>query len=332
VRRVPPRYLSVQLSSYSLDQLFDAKYDPAYMAQIVSAKGRLGGWKWAVLPVALIMAGAFNVRVGRAQTVSTWDQSSQVSLVASSEASMVSASGGAPSTGIMAVPPRLRTKNDEDRGRVRPFSRIAIATDAGTLGFGAHFATPITRRLNLRGGFDLGNFGYAFTQDGVHHAGALQLRSGSVRLEVYPFRTGLHISPGLLVFKSSVGGAISVPGGNSFSMGDATLTSNVANPVTGSEKLVFARSVMPSLTIGFRNMLERKSRRWTVPLEIGAAYTGHYSAQMSLQGSACYKGYCVATSNAMVQASVVQQQNNLNETMKHYQILPIVTGGVSYGF
>ena len=305
------------------------------MTQTDTATGRLGAWKWGVLLGVLVLAGGPRIRVGQAQMVSARDGSSQVAgaLVASSsnsEEPMVSApDASAASSAIMAV---RAVKAPQDSGRLRPFSRIAIATDTGTLGFGAQIATPITRRLNLRGGFDLANFGYGFTQDGVNHAGTLHLRSGSVRLDLFPFHSGFHISPGLLFFKSSVGGSLSVPGGNSFSMGDLSLTSNAANPVTGNESLVFTRSVLPSLTFGFRNMLARKERHWSVPLELGAAYTGHYSAQINLLGSVCYMGHCGPTSNAMVQASVVQQQNSLGETMKRYQILPIVMSGVSYRF
>jgi hypothetical protein len=276
------------------------------------------------------MLASTGVLVGQAQAASSQDGFSQVA-----GAQFVSTARG-PSlpnvpadSVIMAVPRPLHPKNAR---RLPPFSRIAIATDTGTLGFGAQIATPIARRLNLRGGFDLANFDYGFTQSGVSHTGTLHLRSGSVRLDLFPFRSGFHISPGLLIFKSSVGGSLSVPGGCSFSMGDATLTSNAANPVTGNEGLLFTRSIMPSLTVGFRNMIAREGRHWSVPLELGAAYTGPYSAQIGLQGSACYKGYCVPAGSAAVQASVVQQQNNLDETMKHYRIFPIVMSGVSYRF
>lgn len=271
--------------------------------------------KRAVLLGALVLMGGFSAFGGEAQAAS-WGNAPD---------------GSAGSPAIMATPARAEKKS-QDALRVLPFSRIAIATDTGTLGFGAQIATPVARWLNLRGGFDLANFGYGFTQSGVNHTGTLQLRSGSLRFDLFPFRSGFHISPGLLIFKSSIGGSLSVPGGNSFSMGDATLTSNPANPVTGSEGLVFARSIMPSLTVGFRNMIAREGKRWSVPFELGAAYTGPYSAQMNLQGSVCSMGRCGSTGNATVQASVVQQQNSLDETMKHYRIYPIVMSGVAYRF
>jgi hypothetical protein len=40
----------------------------------------------------------------------------------------------------------------------------------------------------------------------------------------------------------------------------------------------------------------------------------------------------MSVSDPQIQTSVVQQQNDLNESMKHYQIYPIVTTGVAYRF
>lgn len=237
------------------------------------------------------------------------------------------------SAGIVAVPPPLQEKNARrDSRRVLPFSRIAIGTRTGTLGLGGQIATPLMRNLNLRGGVDFFNFGYGFAQDGANYNGQLHLKSGLVSLDYYPFRFGFHISPGVLIFKSRVAASLSVPGGNTFSLGDNDFTSSQSDPVSGSGSVVFSRSIMPALTLGFGNMIAREGRHWSVPFEIGAAYTGHYTSQLNLSGSACTQGFCMSTSSPMIQQSVVEEQNSLNESMKHYQIYPIITTGVSYKF
>ena len=116
-------------------------------------------------------------------------------------------------------------------------------------------------------------------------------------------------------------------------MGDSDYTSDPSDPVTGGGSVVFSRSIMPSLTLGFGNMITRKDRsHWSVPFEIGAAYTAHYTMQLNLSGSVCSQGFCQSTSAPSVQQSISQEQSSLNEAAKHYQIYPIVSSGIAYRF
>jgi hypothetical protein len=303
-----------------------------------------------VLCGVILLVGASSFQSAAAQAASSGDRFSRGATVemASSntldslaarganavEPSSVSgpdASVAAPA--IVAVPPPLHAKNTSpDNRRVLPFSRIAISTRTGTLGIGGQIATPLTRWLNLRGGVDFFNFGYGFAQDGATYNGQLHLKSGLVSLDWFPLRYGFHVSPGVLIFKSRVAASLFVPGGNTFSLGDTDFTSGPSDPVSGNASIAFSRSVMPALTFGFGNMIPREGRHWSVPFEIGAAYTGHYTSQLTLAGSACTQGFCRSTSDPTIQQSVAQEQSSLNEAMKHYQIYPILTTGVSYKF
>jgi hypothetical protein len=303
-----------------------------------------------VLCAVILLVGASSVQAAGAQAASPWNGISQGATVQTASASTTDTVAARPANAgessslsgpdapiaapaIVAVPPPLHAKNtSQDSRRVLPFSRIAIGTKTGTLGLGGQIATPLTRWLNLRGGVDFFNFGYGFAQDGANYNGQLHLKSGLVSLDWFPFRFGFHISPGVLIFKSGVAATLFVPGGNTFSLGDTDFTSSPSDPVTGNASVVFSRSIMPALTLGFGNMIAREGRHWSVPLEIGAAYTGHYTSQLNLAGSACTPGICRSTSDPTIQQSVAQEQTSLNESMKHYQIYPIVTTGVSYKF
>jgi hypothetical protein len=124
-----------------------------------------------------------------------------------------------------------------------------------------------------------------------------------------------------------------VPGGQSFSLGDQNFTSDPSDPTTGSATINFTRKVMPMFTFGFHNMIPGKGHHITVPLELGAAYTGPYSAQLNLGGSACVdQAGCMSTSSSDIQQGVTQEQQQLNEPMKHYQLYPIVMTGVAFRF
>lgn len=243
------------------------------------------------------------------------------------------AATAAASSAIVATQQRLPRAQPAEEGPVRPFSRMAIGTRMGTLGYGAQIATPLTSHLNLRGSANFFNFGYGMGVDGADYNSELHLKSGMVSVDYYPWHSSFHISPGLMIFKSTAGASMNVPGGNSFTLGDVEYTSDPNDPVHGSGTIKFGRTFMPALTIGFGNMIPRRERsHWSVPVDLGLAYTGQNSMSINLAGSACQQGYCMSTSYQEIQQNVVQEQNDINGSMKRFKIFPIVTTGVSYRF
>ena len=298
--------------------------------------------------VVLALVAGLGAGVGLAQTasgpavqgaspqlassnLSETDGMRPAAAMAGVSSSVSDADEAAAAAAVIAVPAPapVRAKNQS----VRPFSRIAIGSKSGTLGLGGQIATPLTRWLTLRGGADFFSFGLNESIDSVNYGGSIALKSGIACVDIFPFGRGLHISPGVLIFKSNISASMNVPGGNSFSMGDSSYTSDANDPVMGGGNIVFSRSIMPSLTLGFGNMITRKDRsHWSVPFEVGAAYTGHYTLQINLTGSACSQGVCVPTSDPSVQQSVAQEESSLNEAAKHYQIFPILSSGIAYRF
>jgi hypothetical protein len=224
-------------------------------------------------------------------------------------------------------------KKNSNEWRVKPFSRIAFATSTGTFGYGGQVATPLTRWLNLRSGVNVFNFDYGLGVDGANYQGELHLKNGQVSLDFFPCHCGFHLSPGVMIFRSAVSASVLVPGGNTFELGEQTFTSSVSDPVNGTANINFSRTIMPMFTFGFSNIIAHGKRHWTVPLDLGAAYTGPYSAQLKLGGSVCIdQAGCMGTNTPEIQQSVTEEQRELNEPMKHFQLYPIVITGVAYKF
>jgi hypothetical protein len=285
----------------------------------------------ALCGVAVLAVGsAFHA--GFAQAVSSYPGVQFAS--AAGVSSSLSATGA--SAAVMVPTPARAKKNDsDDSGRILPFSRFAIGAKLGTLGWGGQIATPLTRRLTLRGGADFFNFGYGLTEDGTNYYASMHLKSGTAQVDAYPFRrSSFHISPGVLILKSNVAATMNIPGGSTFTENNTDYTSDPADPVNGTGGVTFSRSIMPALTIGFGNMITRReSKHWSAPFEIGAAYTGHYTLQSNLTGSACQAGQgCGSVNDPSIQANVVAETNKINEDLKRLQIFPIITAGVAYRF
>jgi hypothetical protein len=238
----------------------------------------------------------------------------------------------APSESVVLTPqPKLKKRSSD--GPVRPFSHVALSAIAGTQGYGGQIATPILRWLNLRGGATFFNFGYGLGVDGANYEGQLHLKNGHVSLDLFPCRCGFHLSPGMLLFHSNASASVYVPGGSTFSLGDQSFLSDPSDPVTGGANLRFTRTTMPMLTLGFSNMVARGRRHWTVPLELGAAYTGPYSATLNLRGSVCTpQGGCMSAGSSEIQQSIESEQTSINEPLKHFQLYPILLTGIAFKF
>ncbi|MDP9038686.1 MAG: hypothetical protein M3O02_05340 [Acidobacteriota bacterium] len=243
-------------------------------------------------------------------------------------------SSGTPAKGPRApAPPKGPQQVDLYGEPVRPFSKLAVGVEGGTLGVGVQLATPLTRTLTLRGGADFLNFGYGLAIDASQYEGQAHLRSGHVSIDWHPLGGGFRISPEALLFESAFSASVYVTGGKSFELGSTSYISSASDPVHGSASISMSHHIMPALTIGWGNMLGQRSRRWSVPFEIGAAYTGHYTVSLELAGTACLTTFtCMSTGSPQVQSSRQQQENDLNETMKRFQIYPILSTGFAYRF
>jgi hypothetical protein len=249
-----------------------------------------------------------------------------------SSASSSSSAAGDAAAIISTQPPAQPIANEEIR--LFPFSRVAIGSKMGTTGWGGQIATPIVRRINLRGGFDIFNLGYGLTSDGTNYYASAHLKSGTIQADIYPFAHGsFHVSPGVMIFRNSLTASLSVPAGGSFSVGDTDYTSDPSDPVSGTGLIQFGRTYMPLFTIGFGNMIPRReSRHLSFPFELGAAYTGQNTIAINMQGSVCNSQGCGSANDATFQQNVQQQQAKINEEMKKYQIYPVLTTGVAYRF
>ncbi len=215
---------------------------------------------------------------------------------------------------------------------MRPFSTIALGVKLSPLGVGAEVATPLARSFNLRGAANFVNIGYGFSEDGANYEGEMHFRSGQAMLDWFPFHGAFHISPGVLIYRSQLFAAASVPAGAQFELGDNGFTSSPADPVHGSATLTFGRSLMPQIMMGWGNLLPRSGRRWSVPFEVGAAYMGHNLVQLNLQGTACVQYGCLSTSDPTIQQSIQAEQATFNEDLKRAQVYPILSTGFAYRF
>jgi len=219
-------------------------------------------------------------------------------------------------------------------GGVKPFSRIGFGVKFSTLGVGIDVATPLARKFNVRGGFNMMRYTQGITNSGIHYDGHLQFQSAEAHLDWFPI-WGLHVSPGLLFYNGNqITGTASVPGGQTFSVGGTTYESDPATPVTGTAKLDFVK-VSPTIMVGVGNLIPRSGRHYSFLFEVGAAYQGSARVALNLAGNVCDTSgmNCQAiSSDATVQANIQAQQVKLQNDVNPYRFYPVISLGVGFNF
>jgi hypothetical protein len=232
--------------------------------------------------------------------------------------------------GVIRVVPRPLAKKLPSQ---KPFRTVAFGIKANTLGAGAELATPLFRRFNLRSGANFLAFAYPFGIDGVNYDANLHFRSSQSTLDWFPLGHSFHISPGILYARNTVSSTATVPAGQQFSLGDQDFINSVADPVHGNMSLAYPRSLSPMLLLGFGNILPRNSRRLSIPVELGVAYTGVPTINVNLTGTACTNQGCTSfATNSEAQISLKQEIHKINEDLKKVPVYPILSLGVAYHF
>jgi hypothetical protein len=222
-----------------------------------------------------------------------------------------------------------------------PFSHIGVSWHAGLGGVGFDIATPISRRFNLRTGFDDLGFAVSFHVQGVDVAANAQMRAGHASLDWFPFGGRFHVSP-MLVFANNnqfkANGV--VPGGKIISVDGTSFESSPTDPLHGNGLVTFRR-VSPGLTAGFGNMIPRTNRHISFPLEAGFYYAGPPRLNIVFSGSACDPQYVTkygaAACGSVSQSPEFQQSvqsfiNRDEQKLRYASFFPVFSFGMAYSF
>jgi len=213
--------------------------------------------------------------------------------------------------------------------------RVGVAVKMSLLGPGVEVATPLTYRTNIRVGFNAFSYSHNFTNDGTNYDASLRFRSVETHFDWFPFAGSFHVSPGLMIYNGNqISANASVTGGQTFSLGNVSYESSAANPITGTGKIVFNK-VGPSVLAGWGNLLPRKHKHISVPVEFGVIFQGSPQATLGFAGTACDTtgANCQnVINNTSFQNNVVAQQNKLNNNMSAFKVYPILSVGFGYKF
>jgi len=189
-------------------------------------------------------------------------------------------------------------------------------------------------KINLRSSVNFLAFNEPFNIDGVNYDARLNLRSSETTVDWFPRgEGGFHVSPGILYANNTMSAPASVGPGQTFVLGTQSFINSVDDPVRGTSSVVYPHKFSPMLLIGYGNIIPRVRRHFTIPVELGVAYTGAPLISVALNGTACTTDGCVNFGgNAQAQTFLKQEVHNLNEDLKRYPVFPILSLGFAYHF
>ncbi len=216
-------------------------------------------------------------------------------------------------------------------------SKIGIGLKMSTLGAGIEVATPIAKKFNIRGGFNMFQYSRDIKSNGIQYNANLKFQSAEAHLDWFLFGP-FHISPGILFYNGNqITATALVPAGNTFTLGGTTYTSDPTGvaPVAGTGKMDFVK-VSPTILIGIGNLIPRNGRHYSFLFEVGGAYQGSARVALNLAGTVCDTSLgtnCRSIANdPTVLASVQAQQVKIQNKIDPYRFFPIISLGVGFNF
>jgi hypothetical protein len=204
------------------------------------------------------------------------------------------------------------------------------------LGIGVEAATSITRKSNVRGGFNFFNYDFTQTKDNTDYTFNLHLRSVQATYDWFPFGGRFHLSPGVLIYNGNkIGGSVSDPPGTNFTLGNTSYTSLPGDPVKGNATIALNNyQVSPMILVGWGNLLKRGGGHFSFNFELGAAFVGSPQTTLSLTGTACTVAPPVicrsAASDPSVLSNIQAEQKKINDAISFLKATPVISFGFGY--
>jgi hypothetical protein len=223
-----------------------------------------------------------------------------------------------------------------------PFSGLALGVKLGLGGFGFDVATPLVHQyLNLRGGASFLSYTPStITTDNLNIDGNIKFQNAAATVDWFPFHGNFRLSGGATIYNNTgLTATLSVPTGQSFTVGNTTYYSepynavtNPAGPIQGSGVFTFGgNNVVPRTTIGFGNMLPKKGH-FRFETEIGVQYFSAPTVVYHFSGTGCQNYTLGVYSNCgpINQTDVLNEQNKLQNDLYDLRFFPILSFGFSY--
>lgn len=194
----------------------------------------------------------------------------------------------------------------------------SVGLTAGTLGIGPEVGYRVNKTIGVRANLSLLSFGADFDSDDVAYRGDIDLKSGGLMLDVYPFGGGFRVSAGARI-NGNKGELKATPSGATIDIGEDTYTAAEIGTLSGKAEV---KDFAPALTLGYGGGLRR-----------GLAFT--LEAGVLFQGAVRIKEFTstgTLANDAAFRADLERERRSLQDDVDDYKVYPILQAGLKYRF
>lgn len=197
---------------------------------------------------------------------------------------------------------------------------LGFSTGIGTLGIGINVAKSITPQVNGRLGFNFGKLDASRTDSGISYDSQLNLSSVQLFGDYYPFSSSGFRVTGGLVAQNNTFSVTSKPSNGSYTIDNTQYPASAVGSLTGEYK--YANSIAPYVGIGIG---KSTSDGFGFNADLGVMFTG--APKVSLNAS-----NPIFNNNSVTRTQIDNQARQTESDLKGFNVYPVISVGLSYGF
>lgn len=197
---------------------------------------------------------------------------------------------------------------------------MAVGAKVSTLGIGGDIVVKATDNINARIGVQGYTYDISGSESGVEYDADLELFSGLLIADWFPFDSGFRISAGVMLNNNEIEATGKANAGISFDIGGTTYTSTQVGELKGK---IDYNTFAPYVGIGWGNPVKKDSG-WSFFCDLGVAFQGSPDVELTANGT--------LASNAAFRANLATERRELEDELDDYEYYPVVSVGVTYNF
>jgi hypothetical protein len=204
-------------------------------------------------------------------------------------------------------------------------ARISIGVTGGTLGIGPEVGYRISKNFGVRGNATFFSIDGNVDSDEIKYDASLDLKSGGLMVDVYPFGGGFRISGGARINGNEASGVASPNNGSNYTIDGVNFTAAQIGTLTAQTEI---KDFAPSLTLGYGG---GTSRGLSFGFEAGVLFQGSVEVTPLTITGVCSTTFATAGC-ASIAKNLDNERLNVNEDIDKYKLYPIVQLSVGYRF
>jgi hypothetical protein len=222
---------------------------------------------------------------------------------------------------IPAAPTKRMAVSQNSTTSTKESAGIGVTARVGTLGIGVDVAKSLTPQFNARLGFNFGNINVNRTDSGIDYDSQLNFSSIQLVGDYYPFTSSSFRVTGGLVAQNNRFAVTGKPSNNgTYTIGGTQYSASSVGSLSGEYK--YGNSIAPYLGIGIG---KSTNEGLGFNADLGVMFTG--SPKVSLNAS-----NPAFNNNPITRAQLDNQVRQTENDLKGFNVYPVLSIGLSYGF